>query len=108
MRAAPLSVMLRVLGWAAIPCWPLGAAAAVLWSGRLELLLLAVAGTSSAVTLRVLRWADARLARRAAEWERREAQHERLEGKLCDSLVANLPVPGRAAAKTLPDLRIAR
>lgn len=95
----PLSVMLWTLGWAALPCWPAGIASAVWWTGRAELALLSVAGagTSSALALTVLRWAAAR-----------EAQHERLEGKLCDTLVASLPVPGRLAAETQPDLRVVR
>jgi hypothetical protein len=75
MRAMrPLSVMLWSLGYAAIPSWPAGVAAAIWWTGRAELLLLSLAGagTSSAMALGALRWADARLARRAAEYERLE------------------------------------
>ena len=92
----PLSVMLRTLGYAAIPSWPAGAAAAW-WSGRAELLLLSVAGagTSSALALIVLRQAEAREARRAAEAERRE-------GRLC-SVIAN-DLRGNRLAKTRPDL----
>lgn len=104
MRATrPLSVMLRVIGWTAIPSWPLGALASVLWSGRLELLLLSLAGagTSSALILRVLRQAEAREARRAAEYERRE-------GRLCAVIADDLRPRGRRPARTLPDLRVVR
>lgn len=97
----PLSVMLRALGYSAIPAWPAGAVSAVLWSGRAELLLLSVAGagTSSALALIVLRQAEAREARRAAEYERRE-------GRLC-SVIAN-DLRGNRLAKTRPDLRVVR
>ena len=104
MRAVrPLTIMLRILGWAAIPSWPGGAIAAVLWSGRIELLLLTVAGmgTSSALTLRVLLQGEARLARQ-------EAQAERREGLLCGTIVTDVRPHGRRPARTLPDLRIVR
>jgi hypothetical protein len=95
--------MLRVLGYSAIPSWPLGAAAAWWWSGRAELLLLSVAsvGTSSALALMVMRQADARAARRAAEYER-------LEGRLCGVIADDLRPRGHRPARTLPDLRIVR
>jgi hypothetical protein len=110
----PLSVMLHALSYAAVPAWPLGVTAALAWPGRVELLLLSVAGagTSSALTLSVLRWAEARLARRGEECERlmaqRDAQYARLEGLLCGTLVSNLRPRDRDAAKTLPDLRVLR
>jgi hypothetical protein len=99
MRAArPLSVMIWVLGYAAIPAWPAGVAAAIWWTGRAELLLLAVAGmgTSSAMAVGAQRRADARLARRAAEYER-------LEGRLCE-VVSEM----RGGARKPPGLRVAR
>ena len=96
-----LSMMLRVLGWAAIPSWPAGAVSAILWTGRAELLLLSVAGagTSGAVALAVLRWAEARARSRAAEYERLE--------RLLVGAIADLH-PRAAAAMTRPDLRVVR
>lgn len=69
----PPMIMLRTLSYAAIPAWPAGAAA-IWWNGRAELLLLSIAaaGTSSALALAVLRWAEARTVKRAAEYERLE------------------------------------
>lgn len=63
--ARPLTVMLTVLGWAAIPAWPAGIASALLWTVRAELALLTVAGagTSAALTLALLRAARERTAR---------------------------------------------
>lgn len=104
----PLNIMLRALGWAAVPAWPAGIASAVAWTGRAELACLSVAwaGTTSALVLRVLAWAQARMSARAAEYER-------LEGRLCGA-VADLHPRGRDTAMTrpdlcvVPDLRIAR
>jgi len=99
MRATrPLSVMIYVLGYAAIPAWPAGVAAAIWWTGRAELLILAVAGvgTSSAMALAGRRQAEASLARRAAEYER-------LEKRLCE-VVRDL----RGDARRPPGLRVVR
>jgi len=108
MRATrPLSVMIYVLGYAAIPAWPGGIAAAIWWTGRAEVLLLAIAGvgTSSAMALTGRRRADARMAKRTAEWEAQVAalaeRHDRLEGRLCNVIAAGLR--GREAT-TPPDL----
>jgi hypothetical protein len=108
----PLMIMLRALGYAAIPAWPAGVTAAVLWSGRVELALLTIAcvGSNSALTLRVVGWAQARARRRSAEYERlmaeRDAQFARLEHELCVA-VAELHPRGRIAM-TQPDLRVVR
>lgn len=96
----PLMIMLRALGWAALPSWPAGAAAAMWWTGRAELLLLSVAGagTSAAMTLAALGWAERQMAQR-------DERYDRLEARLCSTLVSNLP-GARAAATTLPGLRL--
>jgi hypothetical protein len=110
----PLTTMLRALGYAAVPAWPAGLAAAIWWTGRAEMALLSVAGvgTSSALVLAVLRWAEARLARRSEEHERlmamQAAEHERVTGKLCDIVASDLRPRERRVARTLPDLRIVR
>jgi membrane protein implicated in regulation of membrane protease activity len=110
----PLVIMLRALGYAALPAWPAGIAAAVAWTGRAELLLLSVAwiGTTCALTLVVLRWAEARLARRAAEHEAQmaaqAARYDRLEGRLCGVIVDDLRPRRYRVARTLPDLRVVR
>lgn len=64
----PLGAMLTALGWAAVPAWPAGAAAAVWWTGRAELLLLSVAwtGTSAGLARVALRHAEDRAERREA------------------------------------------
>jgi hypothetical protein len=89
MRAMrPLSVMLWSLGYAAIPSWPGGVAAALWWTGRAEVLLLAVAssGTFSAVVLRLLRRAQWRAEQYERDAAERAAQYERLEALLCGKL----------------------
>jgi hypothetical protein len=108
MRATrPLSVMIWLLGYAAIPAWPAGVAAAIWWTGRAELLLLALAGmgTSSAMALTGRQRADARMAERDAQAAEEAARHERVEGVLCEVITADLR--GRAATTPpgLPGLR---
>jgi hypothetical protein len=105
MRATrPLSVMIYVLGYAAIPAWPAGVAAAIWWTGRAEVLLLALAGvgTAGAMALTGRQRADAQMAEREAQAEAEAARHERVEGVLCEVITADLR--GRAAT-TPPDLR---
>jgi len=101
----PLSVMLRVLGLAAIPAWPLGVTAAVLWPARVEVLLLSVASTGSlsAAVLRLLKRAQWRSEQYERDAAARDARYERLEALLCGRLAE--AVGQRRDART-PGLRL--
>jgi hypothetical protein len=98
----PLMIMLRALGYAALPSWPLGIAAAVLWPARAEVALLSVAstGTFSALGLMMLRRAEWRSAQYERQARERAADYERLEGLLVGA-VADLGRRG-AASTTRP------
>lgn len=108
LTARPLTIMLRTLGWAAIPAWPAAGASAILWTGRAELAFLSVAtvGANSALTLLLMRAEQARAARYEKLMEQRDAQYERLE-RLLVGAVATLHPQGRDAP-TRPDLRAVR
>jgi hypothetical protein len=89
MPVSLLTAMLRVLSWAMVPAWPLAAAAAVLWTARLELLLLTVASTGSIAGLALLLM---RLARERAEeyarlGQQRASEYARLEQLLVGGIV---------------------
>lgn len=110
--ARPLTVMLTVLGWAAIPAWPAGIASAVLWTFRAEVLLLSLAGagTSSALTLLLVGAARERTARYERLIAARATEYERLE-ELLVGAVADLgsrwprrpgPRAGRPAGAPAP------
>jgi hypothetical protein len=95
----PLVIMLRALGYAALPCWPAGIAAAVWWTGRAELLLLSVAGSGTSAALATLV-----MDRAAAAARRREGEHARLAAQLCG--VIREEMHPRGLAMTLPDLPV--
>jgi hypothetical protein len=107
MRAIrPLTGLLYVLGYAAVPAWPLGVTAALLWPARVEVLLLSVASTGSlsAAVLRLLRRAQWRSEQDERDAAARDARYERLEGLLCGKLAETVSL--RRDAKTRPDLRL--
>jgi hypothetical protein len=97
--ARPLIIMLRVLGWAALPLWAASLPVAFDGTGRelMWVLATAVLGTCCALALAVL-------ARVEKLWRQRDAHHERLERDLCGVIREELRPYG--AAMTRPDLRV--